>query len=163
MRQGIAPWRGIIEAGDELADFFLILGAPMFRESYFLNKLSKAARASLALRGVGVLSTTRFEDDGGAAASRATVTMGEKNSHVLAWSFTGMRTGIGLWHWKRVDESKCTHCLQQCKAAPHLGQFPRKSVSDASVTAQLKQREATTFCTSRGSLGPVISSDGLGP
>jgi hypothetical protein len=30
MRQGMAPWRGIIEAGVEVADFFLILAEPMF-------------------------------------------------------------------------------------------------------------------------------------
>jgi hypothetical protein len=139
MRQGIAPWRGIIEAGVELADFFLIFDEPMFSGGYFLNKLSKAARAALALRGAGVFSTTRWAD-AGAGASRATVTIAIKNSQVLAWSFMGMRTGTGLWHWKRVDESKCTHCLQQCSAALHLGQFPLKSVSDANAVAQLKQR-----------------------
>jgi hypothetical protein len=30
IKQGIAPWRGIIEAGVESADFFFILGEPMF-------------------------------------------------------------------------------------------------------------------------------------
>ncbi len=30
IRQGIAPWRGIIEVGVELEAFFLILAAPMF-------------------------------------------------------------------------------------------------------------------------------------
>ncbi|MBV9084772.1 MAG: hypothetical protein JOZ62_19010 [Acidobacteriaceae bacterium] len=46
-------------------------------------------------------------------ASRATVTRAENNSQLFAWSFTGIRTGIGLTHWKRVEESKWTHCLQQ--------------------------------------------------
>ncbi len=73
-----------MEAGVDWADFFLILVELIARGGYFLNKLSKAARASLALRGTGVLSTTRFEEAGGAAASRATVTMGEKNSQALA-------------------------------------------------------------------------------
>jgi hypothetical protein len=30
IRQGIAPWRGIIEVGVELEAFFLILAEPMF-------------------------------------------------------------------------------------------------------------------------------------
>ncbi len=84
IRQGIAPWRGIIEVGVDGADFFLILVELIARRGYFLNKLSKAARASLALRGAGVLSTTRLEEECGAAESRATVTIGEKNSQVLA-------------------------------------------------------------------------------
>ena len=29
MRQGIAPWRGIMEAGVEAADFFLIFAEPI--------------------------------------------------------------------------------------------------------------------------------------
>jgi hypothetical protein len=72
-----------MDAGVEAAAFFLIFCEPIARGGYFLNKLSKAARASLALRGAGVLSIGRFEWDEG-TASRATVTMGEKNSQVLA-------------------------------------------------------------------------------
>jgi len=83
-RHGIAPWRGIIEAGVELADFFFIFWELITRGGYFLNKLSKAARASLALRSAGAgFSTGRFDWPDG-TASRATVTMGEKNSHVFA-------------------------------------------------------------------------------
>jgi hypothetical protein len=99
IRQGIAPWRGIIEAGVELADFFFIFGEPMLSGDYFLNKLSNAARASLALRGVDVLLFSgSLCCDANGTASRATVTMGEKNSQVFAWSLIGIRTGIGLWH-----------------------------------------------------------------
>jgi hypothetical protein len=84
MRQGIAPCRGIMEVGVELVDFFLIFVEAMDeRGVYFLNKLSKAARASLALRGAGVCSIALLEWIAG-TASRATVTIGEKNSHVLA-------------------------------------------------------------------------------
>jgi hypothetical protein len=83
MRQGIAPCRGIMEVGVELVDFFLIFVEAMKRGVYFLNKLSKAARASLALRGAGVFSIARLEWLAG-TASRATVTIGEKNSQVLA-------------------------------------------------------------------------------
>jgi len=93
----MAPWRGIMDVGVEAVAFFLIFAEPITRGGYFLNKLSKAARASLELRGVGVFSTIRFEWLAG-TASRATVTIGEKYSQVLAWSFSGMRTGTGLWH-----------------------------------------------------------------
>jgi hypothetical protein len=92
------------------------------RESYFLNSALKALRASVELRGVW-----SFTGAGGGAegdASRATVTRGSNNVHSLALSFSGMRTGIGFRHWKRVEGSKWEHCLQQCRAAPHFGQFP---------------------------------------
>jgi hypothetical protein len=97
MRQGMAPWRGIMDVGVEAVAFFLIFAELIARAGYFLNKLSKAARASLELRGAGVFSSTRFVWLAG-TASRATVTIGEKYSHVLAWSFSGMRTSMGLWH-----------------------------------------------------------------
>jgi hypothetical protein len=41
MRQGIAPWRGIIEAGVELPDFFLILDEPMFSARLLLEQAIK--------------------------------------------------------------------------------------------------------------------------
>lgn len=93
-RQGIAPCLGMIE-GLELDDFFLIFGPA----TYFLNKLSNAALASIAFRGAGmtpfpgVCDTTPL-----GAASRATVTRGENSEHSFAWSFTAMRTGIGFRH-----------------------------------------------------------------
>ncbi|HMF76773.1 MAG TPA: hypothetical protein VK604_14020 [Bryobacteraceae bacterium] len=51
-----------------------------------MNKLSKAARASVALRGavLTLLSGTRAAGGPAGSASRATVTRGEKSSHVLA-------------------------------------------------------------------------------
>lgn len=97
------------------------------------------------------------------AASRATVTLGENNSHSLAWSLIGMRAGIGFRHWNRVDGSKCAHCLQQCSAEAHLGQLPFQSRSEGSVVEQLKHRAATTFCKSLGRRGPVTSIGGRGP
>ena len=69
--------------------------------------------------------------------SRATVKRGENNVHSFAWSLSARRTGIGFRHWKRVDDSKFTHCLQQCNAAPHFGQLPVKSVPGCNVVAQL--------------------------
>jgi len=174
IKQGIAPWRGMAEALLSL-DFFLIFGAAIQNErciastdltsrAYFLNRLSNAARASLALRGAWLIPfSPALPAVPEGRASRATVTRGEKYSHVLAWSLRGMRRGIGLTHWNRVEGSKFTHCLQQCRAAWHFGHSPLKSISAASVTPQLKHLDATTFSTSRGSFGPVTSSGGLGP
>jgi len=87
-------------------------------------------------------------DGGGADAplvpSRATVTRGVKSEHSLFLSLTAMRTGMGFMHWKRVEGSKCEHCLQQWRSALHLGQLPEKSVPGGKVVAQLKQRDAAT-------------------
>jgi hypothetical protein len=72
-----------------------------------------------------------------AVASRATVTRGENHSHSLAWSFEAILVGMGFRHWKRVEGSKCAHCLQQCSGTPHLGQLPLKSAPLGSAVAQL--------------------------
>lgn len=96
------------------------------------------ARASVALLGAGTLLAGIPEPFPlGVAESRATVTRGLNRSHSLAVSFGEIRTGIGFRHWKRVDGSKCAHCLQQCNATPHLGQFPRQSTSEESCVEQL--------------------------
>ena len=67
----------------------------------FLKSLSKALRASSALRGAGG-PELGAADGGGAEApavpSRATVTRGVNEVQSLALSFTGMRTGIGFRH-----------------------------------------------------------------
>ncbi len=52
---------------------------------------------------------------------------------------------MGFTHWKRVDESKLTHCLQQCRGALHFGQVLLKSKSGGSVAAQLKHLDAAMF------------------
>jgi hypothetical protein len=65
---------------------------------YFLNSRSNASRASLALRGGGVLMFVTGRGPCEKLASRATVTRGENNEHSLAWSFTAMRAGTGLLH-----------------------------------------------------------------
>ena len=88
------------------------------RLSYnFLKSLSKALRASSALRGAAGPALALAGGGGAAEApavpSRATVTRGAKKVHSLALSFTGIRTGIGFRHWKRVEGSKWEHCLQQ--------------------------------------------------
>ena len=69
--------------------------------------------------------------------SRATVTRGEKSVHSLAWSFKGILTGIGFMHWKRVEGSKCEHCLQQWSCVPHFGHGPLNDVPGCSVVEQL--------------------------
>ena len=105
--------------------------------SGFLNSASNALRASPGLRGAGPCPLT---GEGGWAegdASRATVTRGSNSVHSLALSFTGILTGMGFKHWKRVEGSKCAHCLQQCSAAPHLGQLPVNAVPLGSCVAQL--------------------------
>src|SRR5690349_20909734 len=76
------------------------------RAGYFLKRLSKAARASLGLRGVGVEAAITGPLLAG-AASRATVTRGLNNWQSFVWSLRGIRTGMGFRHWKRVDGSKC--------------------------------------------------------
>jgi len=70
------------------------------RFSYFLNKLLNAARASSALRGAGLalVMTGAFADGAIATPSLATVTRGRNSSHVFAWSFAGILTGIGFRH-----------------------------------------------------------------
>ena len=88
------------------------------RPSYnFLKSLSKALLASSALRGAGGPALLFAEgggaEDAPAVPSRATVTRGAKKVHSLALSFTGIRTGMGLRHWNRVEGSKWEHCLQQ--------------------------------------------------
>jgi len=117
MRQGIAPCLGIADAL-EADDFFLIFGpaietqlrraerkskssrSPAFSRNYFLNKLSNAARASLALRGVAIMVPFPgdWETAPPGAESRATVTRGENSSHEFAWSLIAMRIGIGFRH-----------------------------------------------------------------
>ncbi len=98
-RQGIAPCLGTAEVL-ELEDFFLILGPAIYLRaqphpwpvrlprcglSYFLNKLSNAARASSALRGAGAEPFAADCDTMPVGAeSRATVTRGENNSHEFA-------------------------------------------------------------------------------
>ncbi len=131
--------------------------------AYFLNSRSNALRASLALRWLALISGTGGFCEALPEASRATVTRGENNGQVLALSLTGMRTGIGFTHWNRVEGSKCPHCLQQCSSAPHFGHTTGNSCPVGNCVEQLKQREAVTACTSRGSRGPVISRGGRGP
>jgi hypothetical protein len=112
----------------------------------FLNRLSKAVRAS-----PGVRTSCRWggegpgpKDEAGGAPSRMTVTFGVKSSHSFALSLYGIRAGIGFTHWKRVEGSKWEHCLQQCNSVLHFGQLPLKSVPCGSTVEQLKQRDAVT-------------------
>ena len=67
----------------------------------FLKSLSKALRASSALRDIGGPELGEAEGggaEGPAVPSRATVTRGLKEAQSLALSFTGMRTGMGFRH-----------------------------------------------------------------
>ena len=69
--------------------------------------------------------------------SRATVTRGVKEMQSLLLSFEGIRTGMGLRHWNRVEGSKCEHCLQQWSATLHFGQVAVKSVPSGRAVEQL--------------------------
>ena len=67
----------------------------------FLKSLSKALRASSALREAGgpeLVEVVGGGAEGPAVPSRATVTRGLKETQLLALSFTGMRTGMGFRH-----------------------------------------------------------------
>jgi hypothetical protein len=70
---------------------------------YFLNRLSKAARASSGVRGASVETTG---EEAALEVSRATVTRGLNHSHSFALSFDGMRSRIGFRHWNRAEGSK---------------------------------------------------------
>ena len=101
-----------------------------------MNNASNAVRASLELRGPWPL----LAGEGGGAEgdeSRATVTRGAKSVQSFALSFIGILTGIGFRHWKRVEGSKCEHCLQQCNGVLHFGQVPLKSTPGGSAVEQL--------------------------
>ena len=108
-------------------------------ELYFLNKLSKAARASAGVRGALAAGPLLV-----VVASRATVTRDSNSSHSFCVSLGAMRIGTGFKHWNRVDGSKCAHCLQQCRAELHFGQAPRKSTPLGNVVEQFQQRAAVT-------------------
>lgn len=63
---------------------FGVSGEPGSRCVYFLNKLSNAARASVAFLGaVSGFGSPNFAEDSG-KTSRATVTRGENHSHWFA-------------------------------------------------------------------------------
>src|SRR5262245_31605453 len=65
----------------------------------YLKSLSKAERAS-------------FTSTVAAVVSRSTVFFASNNAHSLRTSFFGMRSVIGLRHWKRAPGSKLTQFLQ---------------------------------------------------
>ncbi|MFN0104359.1 MAG: hypothetical protein ACKV2U_20010 [Bryobacteraceae bacterium] len=93
--------------------------------TYFLNRLSNAARALLTVRdtcGPTGAAAITLGGAGGAVDSRATVTRELKSEHSLRLSLAAMRSVTGLAHWKCAEESKCAHCLQQCNSTAHLGQ-----------------------------------------
>jgi len=72
-------------------------GGREFCQFGFLNRLSKMARASVALLGAGTLGAMDALPLAG-AASRATVTRGLKSSHSLDASLGEIRTGTGFRH-----------------------------------------------------------------
>ncbi len=96
IKHGIAPCLGMGEAF-EVEAFFFILGAAIQtsgkshqvsrmteRLIHFLNKLSKAARASSMFRGAGMTPFCEILIGAAGSASRATVKRGENSSHQFA-------------------------------------------------------------------------------
>jgi hypothetical protein len=94
--------RGLLAADDAEQKLGGSAEAPPHKchEGYFLKSLSKASRASLALRGGGVFIPAALAPPGSCVdeASRATVTRGENVAQSFCWSLTGMRTRIGFVH-----------------------------------------------------------------
>src|ERR1700676_1557121 len=65
----------------------------------------------------------------------------EYNEQSLRLSLGEIRTGIGWLHLKRLDGSKCSHCLQACRSNPHFGHCPTGSVRFCSSAPHSAQRE----------------------
>jgi len=80
--------------------------------SYFLNRFSNAARASLGFRLAGV------------DVSFSRVTRISYNVQSLRASFFAIRSLTGCMHSKRLPGSKYVHCLQECNSNPHFGHCP---------------------------------------
>lgn len=109
---------------------------------YFLNRFSKAARAS---RG--------FDEE----VSRSIVVRWAKKEHSLRASFLGIRAVIGLVHSKRLPVSKKVHCLQLCSSAPQLGHLDCRSIPSGRIAAQEAQRQTERCPGIVGVRGPKVS------
>src|SRR6266850_898499 len=89
--------------------------APRREAYFFLNRASKAARASVGLSAAGPGVAIRRP-----VASRTL--SGRKCEQVLAPIFEATRFGIGWRHSKRAPGSKWTQLRQQWEGALHEGQ-----------------------------------------
>jgi hypothetical protein len=86
------------------------------RSSYFLNKFSNAARASLGRKLAGV------------EVSFSRVTRISNSGHSFLASFFGMRSFTGCMHSNLLPGSKYVHCLHECSSNPHFGHCPEVGI-----------------------------------
>src|SRR5271170_809892 len=82
----------------------------------------------------------------------------EKNEQSLRLSLGETRAGIGWSHSKRLDGSKCSHCLQACRSKPHLGHCPTGSERFCSSAPHSAQRETLRVPGMLIGLGPNVFS-----
>jgi len=121
-------------------------------ELYFLNKFSKAARASLGRKLAGV------------DVSFSRVTRISKSAHSFRASFFAMRSLIGCMHSKRLPGSKCVHCLHECNSNPHFGHCPSPELAaPCSTVPHCAQRETTRVPGRFTGFGPRAWSQRGGP
>jgi len=121
-------------------------------EHYFLNKFSKAARASLGRKLAGV------------DVSFSRVTRISKSAHSFRESFFAMRSLTGRMHSKRLPGSKYAHCLHECNSKPHFGHCPSPELAaPCSTVPHCAQRETTRVPGKFTGFGPRAWSQRGGP
>src|SRR5690242_18484700 len=95
--------------------------------SHFLNKLSKALRASEELVGLGLLTPP-----GGlppeSRVSRSMDVRAMKNWQLFRRSFLVIRSGISCVHSNCADVSKWRQFLQDLRSALHFGHWLSKTI-----------------------------------
>ena len=117
---------------------------------YFLNRFSKAARASLGRRLAGV------------EVSFSRVTRISYNVHSLRASFFAIRSFTGCMHSKRLPGSKYAHCLQECSSKPHFGHFSPLGIP-CSTVPHCAQRDTARVPGKLTGRGPSAWSHRGGP
>src|SRR5580693_3493591 len=82
----------------------------------------------------------------------------EKNGQSLSLSLGEILAGIDWVHSKRVDGSKCSHCLQAWRANPHFGHWPTGSVRFCNRAPHSAQRETVRIPGMLMGRGPNVFS-----
>src|SRR5271170_4983785 len=82
----------------------------------------------------------------------------EKNEQSLRLSLGEIRAGIGWLHSKRLDGSKCSHCLQAWRSNPHFGHWPTGSVRFCRSAPHSAQRETVRVPGMLMGRGPKVFS-----
>ena len=112
---------------------------------YFLKRFSNAVRASA---GRWLLLEVSF----------SMLTRIEKKAHSLRLSLGETRSLIGWLHSKRLEGSKCSHCLQECNSNPHFAHWPTGSVNACSSVPHWAQRETVRVPGIFSGRGPKVRS-----